>query len=91
MPRYYFPSWDGDLVAEDWDGVELQGPEEARALAVVALAELARDVLPHATGPRTLKLCVLDGQATPAFEFRLTFEASSRRVAGAATGPGEDG
>ncbi len=46
MPRYYFPSWDGDRLSEDRDGVELDALDEARTLAIIALVELARDVLP---------------------------------------------
>ncbi len=91
MPRYYFPSWDGDRLSEDRDGVELDALDEARTLAIIALVELARDVLPHAANGRSLKIRVLDGDDTPAFEFGLTFEGSSRREICAVPGPGDDG
>ena len=78
MPRFYFQSWDGERALDDENGIELESLEEARAMAVLALAELAREILPQACDGRTIKLCVLDGGAVPAFAFRLTFEASAR-------------
>lgn len=89
MPRYYFQSWDGDRALDDENGIELENLEQARAMAVLALAELAREILPQARDGRTIKLCVLDEGAAPAFEFHLTFEASARSesaVAGKAGG-----
>jgi hypothetical protein len=91
MPRYYFPTWDGDRLSEDRDGVELDGLDQARALAVIALVELARDVLPRAADSRSLKIRVLDEEDAPAFEFRLTFQGSSEREVRADPGPGDDG
>jgi hypothetical protein len=78
MPRYYFQSWDGDRTLDDENGIELQGVEQARAMAVLALAELAREVLPETRHGCTLKIFVLDEGAIPAFECRLTFEALAR-------------
>ena len=90
MPRYYFQSWDGDRVLDDETGIELESLEEARAMAVLALAELAREILPQAHHGRVIELRILDGGATPALEFRLTFEASARSEFAAPEKPGED-
>ncbi len=90
MPRYYFKSCDGDRALDDENGIELEGIEQARAMAVLALTELAREILPQARAGRTIKLCVLDGGAAPAFEFRLTFEASARGEFAGAEEPGAD-
>ncbi len=90
MPRFYFQSWDGERALDDENGIELESLEEARAMAVLALAELAREILPQACDGRPIKLCVLDGGAAPAFEFRLTFEASARSEFAGAEEPGAD-
>jgi hypothetical protein len=46
VPRYYFDSWVGDLLTADDEGVELAGIGTVHNQAAVALAELAKDVLP---------------------------------------------
>jgi hypothetical protein len=74
MPRYYFPSWDGDSFVPDEVGVDVGGIEEARALATLALAEMARDSLPGSSRERVLKMLVMDGEDKPVLELRLTFE-----------------
>jgi hypothetical protein len=74
MPRYYFPSWDGDSFVPDEVGVDVGGFEEARALATLALAEMARDTLPGSSSERVLRMLVMDGEDKPVLELRLTFE-----------------
>lgn len=46
MLRYYFYTQDGDFSAGDDEGVECANMDEAGALAVKALPDMARDVLP---------------------------------------------
>jgi hypothetical protein len=74
MPRYYFPSWDGDKFLSDEDGVEFEDLDQARVAAVWSLAEMARDSLPTSLGDRVLKTHVMDGGGEPLLELRLTFE-----------------
>ena len=74
MPRYHFPSWDGDSSVPDEDGLDLPGLEQARALAVRGLTELARDALSGSAGERVLTMRVLDGDDRPVLEYRLLFE-----------------
>jgi len=74
MPRYYFPSWDGDHFVPDEEGLEYQGVEQARAAAIESLGEMARDSLPRASGEHVLKVRVKDGGVKPLLELRLTFE-----------------
>jgi hypothetical protein len=57
------------------DGVELDDIDEARACAVRALVEQARDVLDGASVARVLTIEVLDEQGLSQFRARLTFEA----------------
>ena len=45
--RYYFDIRDGEYVQKDNDGVLLEGIEEARAHAVRALPDIARDDMPE--------------------------------------------
>jgi hypothetical protein len=74
MPRYYFPSWDGDKFLPDEDGVEFEDLNQARVAAICSLAEMARDSLPTSSGERVLKVHVLDGGGEPLLELRLSFE-----------------
>jgi hypothetical protein len=46
MPRYYFDMHEDDLVNADPVGSDLPEHEAARAEAVLALAQWAKDVLP---------------------------------------------
>lgn len=73
MPRYYFPSWDGEVAVPDEEGLELAGPEAAQVLAGQALAEMAADVLPKArSGSRVLQVEVKDDQKKPVLCLSLT-------------------
>ena len=77
MPRYYFPSWDGDSFVPDEEGLAFEGIDQARAQATQALAEMARDILPISGGKRILTMHVTDGDA-PLLELRLTFEIARK-------------
>jgi len=74
MPRYYFPSWDGESVLPDEDGLEFEGIEQARAAAIQGLAEMARDSIPGSANERILKIRVVDQDGKSVHEVRLTFE-----------------
>jgi hypothetical protein len=45
MPRFFFPSRDGDALTKDREGMELPDLEAARAEAIVGLRQLAADDL----------------------------------------------
>ncbi len=75
MPRYYFPSWDGDTFFPDQEGVEYDGFEQARTAAIRSLGEMALYSLPRSPSERVLKVQVTDGGDDPLAEFRLVFEA----------------
>jgi hypothetical protein len=46
MPRYFFDIADGDESGTDGEGLEFLNLEAARANALAALGEIARDELP---------------------------------------------
>jgi hypothetical protein len=46
MSHYFFDTHDGDRFVPDQDGLDLDGIEQAKATAMGALPDLARDVLP---------------------------------------------
>ncbi len=46
MPRYYFPSNDGERRHLDDIGQELAGPAAARLTALDALPDMARETIP---------------------------------------------
>jgi hypothetical protein len=74
MPRFYFPSWNGERFLGDEDGVEVAKAEEARALAVESLLEMAADVLPQALEERVLRVCLTGPGQERLAEFRLIFQ-----------------
>ena len=78
MPRYYFPSWDGDHFVPDPDGLDCQGIEDARAEALRGLSEMARDIIPEATAARVLRIEVTGEAGDPQLDLRLTFEMADR-------------
>jgi hypothetical protein len=75
MPRYYFPSWDGDTVYPDHRGVEFDSFEQARTAALRSLGEMALYSLPRSPKERILKVQVKDGGDDPLVELRLVFES----------------
>src|SRR5215211_7846456 len=80
MPRYYFPSWDGEDFLPDEDGLEFEGIEQARADAIRGLAEMARDSLPGSADERVLKIRVVDQEGKSVHEVRLTFEMANEDI-----------
>jgi hypothetical protein len=76
MPRYFFDSRDGDKFIPDELGLELPNVEAARDQAALALAEIAKDVLPGSTR-REIVIVVRDG--APVLETSLIFEARRPR------------
>ena len=73
MPRYYFPSWDGDTFFPDHRGVEYDSFEQARTAALRSLGEMALYSLPRSPKERILKVQVKDGGDDPLVELRLVF------------------
>jgi uncharacterized protein DUF6894 len=73
VPQYFFDTWDDDTFIKDDIGLVVGGIEEAKGVANLSLAELARDVLPAAVR-RVLKVQVRKGEQR-VLESRLTFEA----------------
>lgn len=75
MPRYYFPSWDGDSFVPEEEGLDLKSVELARAMAVRSLVEMARDRLDGSSGRRVFKICVsVEDPESAVTELRLIFE-----------------
>ena len=47
MPRFYFHVWDGERLAQDERGLELDGLSEAIREAFLAIEELASEEFSH--------------------------------------------
>jgi hypothetical protein len=73
--RYFFDIFDGDHWARDAFGVECASDRRARHQAVLALTELARELLPSDGPSKELAICVRHGEAV-AFAVRLAFDTS---------------
>lgn len=73
MARYFFDTRDNADFIEDDVGLDLPDLEAAKTQAAVALAELARDVLPGST-LRTLIVEVRD-ERQPVLRAMLIFQA----------------
>jgi hypothetical protein len=73
MPRYFFDATDGDQISRDDVGILLDGPDEARAEAVKALPDMARDVLPDGQY-RKLAVSVRTPDSGILFRASLTFK-----------------
>ena len=73
MARYFFDSRDGDHFIRDDEGVELDGVEQARDEATLALRDLAKDALPKATR-RELSIEVRDEAGRQLIRASLRFE-----------------
>ncbi len=74
MPRYFFDIDDGDISTEDDEGLELEGPREARNRAIAVLPGIAREVLPDGDR-REFIVTVRDAKGQRLFLARLSFEA----------------
>lgn len=73
MARFFFPSSDGDSFEPDHVGVEFDSVEGARADAVRALAEMARDLLDGGSDSRLLRVRVVDEAGQTVFAARLAY------------------
>jgi hypothetical protein len=76
MPRFYFDVRDGETFTPDDLGIELPNVEAARDQAALALAEIAREVLPGSVR-RELAIEVRD--SAPVLRTSLVFEARPLR------------
>lgn len=71
MPRYFFESYDGERVTPDPDGLLMADLGTARAEAVKALPEMARDVLPDGQD-RTVSIVIHAEDGRALFRASLT-------------------
>jgi hypothetical protein len=74
--RYYFDIFDGAGWARDDVGVECASDRRARHQAVLALTELARELLPSDGPSKELVIRVRHGNDA-AFSVRLAFDTSA--------------
>ncbi|KQW81077.1 hypothetical protein ASC89_04395 [Devosia sp. Root413D1] len=74
--RYYFDIFDGTGWARDDIGVECASDQQARYQAVLALTELARDLLPPDGSTKELNIRVRLHEEL-AFSVRLSFDTSA--------------
>jgi hypothetical protein len=76
MPRYYFDLRDGDDLAVDEEGVELQDIELVREEAARSLADMARDAVRSPTHDRKLKhQMAIEVNNGPLLQVKFTFES----------------
>ena len=84
MPRYFFETDDDDHSAFDDEGTELADDETARAQAISALPDMARDKMPDGDR-RTFTVCLLNQDRDLIYKGTMTFEggwaASSANIA----------
>ncbi|MBP2434041.1 DUF6894 family protein [Bradyrhizobium elkanii] len=80
MPRFYFDLYDGEAMALDEEGLELQSVQAAQAEAAKSLADLARDAI-HSTSakPHDMTIDVRD-EAGPIMQVKLVFDLQTKRV-----------
>jgi hypothetical protein len=76
MARFYFDVRDDEKVIFDEEGLELDSLEAVKREASIALAEIARDVLPGMVR-RVLAIEVRDAAKRPLLEARLAFEIAA--------------
>jgi hypothetical protein len=76
VPRYFFDTRDGDTFVADDLGVVLPSLEAARDQAAVALAEMAKEVLP---GSIRRKISIEVRDDAPVLSTSLVFEAVKLR------------
>lgn len=74
--RYFFDIFDGDHWTRDDIGVECASDQRARHQAVLALTELASELLPY-DGPAKELVIRVRLQEELAFSVRLNFDTSS--------------
>jgi hypothetical protein len=73
MPRYFFDTDLDERLSVDEDGLELDGPEQARTEALRALPDMARDVFPQGQD-RTLVTTVRTEDEAVIFRASLTLK-----------------
>jgi len=78
MPRFYFDVRDGEQFFPDSVGLELSGIEEAREHAALALADMAKDVLPNGT-KHEMAIEVRDESKEALLQTTLNFEVKRLR------------
>jgi hypothetical protein len=79
VPRFFFDTYDGDLIIPDDEGQELEGLEAAKAVAQEELPHIARDELPDGD-QRTFIVSVRDeaGEVVMRATLLLAMEYPSR-------------
>lgn len=75
MPRYFIDSSDGSFSHIDNEGVELAGDEAARYLALDALPDMVREVLPDGDR-REFAVCVRDQRGKVVYSASLTLSGA---------------
>jgi hypothetical protein len=73
MPRYYFDLYDNSILLADDQGTELDSAQEAHRQAIIALAEIAKDLLPE-NGQRTLIMQVKTADHCAVARARIDFD-----------------
>ena len=73
VPRYFFDTDDGTGLVVDEDGQELSGPDQLRYLALDALPDIARDIIPDGD-ERLLSVRVRDETGAYVFEAFLSLK-----------------
>lgn len=71
MPRYFFETYDDDILYRDDEGTELEGPQAARMAALSALPDMARDKIPDGDR-RTFSSTVRDGEGKVVYQAIMT-------------------
>jgi hypothetical protein len=77
MPRYFIDSSDGNFSHIDSEGVELAGDAAARYLALDALPDMVREVLPDGDR-REFAVCVRDEVGKVIYSASLTLAGAWR-------------
>ncbi len=77
MPRYFIDSSDGNFSHIDSEGVELTGAADARHLALDALPDMVREVLPDGDS-REFAVCVRDELGKVIYSASLTLAGGWR-------------
>lgn len=76
MPRYYIDTSDQDVFCRDEEGGEYLNLDTAKAAAVSALPDMARDQLPDGDA-RTFTAVIRDQHQTPILLASLTLYVSA--------------
>lgn len=77
MPRYFIDSSDGNFSHIDSEGVELAGDAAARYLALDALPDMVREVLPDGD-ERRFAVCVRNERGKVIYSASLTLAGGWR-------------